>query len=588
MTPIGTSAAALVAATALLLPGPLPVAVAADPKSGPPGADRAAAAPAAGTHEEPEFIVTLEPGTSAAAILDRADSVSDDDTVERFNGKALRGFVASLSGDQARELRQAPGVDLVERNRHIVGHPLPPSGAVPLPAGDAPTGQSAADAISGQSAALSWGLDRTDQLTGLDGQYRPPGDGSGVHVYVLDGSIVTTHPEFTGRIGNGASFVTDSSGSQQCDGHGTHVAGIVGSSLFGMAPGATIHPVRVLDCAISGTSTSLINGINWVLADWTGKGKPPAVVNLSVGGRSSRAIDAAVAQMVARGIVVVASAGNSRPGGAPVDACTFSPGGEPSILTVGAIDITDTEADFSNWGPCLDLYAPGDEILATDSAAVPGFGLRLSGTSQAAPHVAGAAAVYWGLYPQASGAQVQQAVVDQASRGLLTFLRPSVGSPNALLRLDPSPPPPPPVPITPAPVPPPPTQVPAPSSPGTPTVAAPGSPSGAPTASPPRQPADAASGVVRPPGKVKRLKVVKKTGETVTVKYRRAKAAKAYKFAVKRLGIPKSSWQPRGKTERTKFTIKRLTPDTRYRIRAVARNTSGVSLPTYRKVRTRG
>jgi subtilisin family serine protease len=521
-------------------------------------------------------------------VLRDSVAAGTTDEVARIRGEVVDGAVLRLRPGQAARLADEPGVAAVEPNLTFTARTAGAPGSVEAPdargsaegaepAAVAAAGSSGASdevvPISGQRVALSWGLDRTDDVIGLDGDYSPATNGAGVHAYVLDGNVVATHPEFAGRVGTGATFVNDTTGTAGCDGHGTHVAGIIGSNLLGMATEVTLHPVRVMDCSNSGTSLSLLNGINWVIADWEGRGSPPAVVNMSLGGPPSAVVAAAVATMSTRGMVVVASAGNAEPGSAPVDACSGSPANIGPILTVGAVDITDTEASFSNWGTCLDLYAPGEDILSTNWSGAPGTAVQASGTSQAAPHVSGAVAVYWSQFPQAKGPQVQRAIVDQSGRGLITFLRPGVGSPNLLLNAAATAAPPPP-------------GAPAPTLRPVPVELPP------PVVDPPRAiPDDGGQVLLRPPDRVKGLRVVKATRTRVTVRFRPAAFAKTYTLwsqqvnrAAKKGSV---SWRRAGTTPKTRFTVKRLRPGTRYRIRVVAKNGDGASPRAFVRARTK-
>lgn len=226
-----------------------------------------------------------------------------------------------------------------------------------------------------------WGLDRLDQVpTTPDSRYSYEQTGLGVDVYVVDTGVRGTHQEFSGRVTEGFSAVSDGPGNQDCNGHGTHVAGTIGGEVFGVAKDVSIIPVRVLGCDGSGTLSGVISGLSWIGQVHDGT---PAVVNLSLGGGASASMDAAVEGLLARGIHVVVAAGN-----ASADACNFSPARVPGALTVAASTIQDELAGYSNFGSCVDLIAPGSSIrsayFSSDTAAA-----TLSGTSMAAPHVSG-------------------------------------------------------------------------------------------------------------------------------------------------------------------------------------------------------
>jgi len=266
------------------------------------------------------------------------------------------------------------------------------------------------------------GLDRISQRTlPLDGVYQYSQTGSGRKVYVVDTGILAGHVELAPRVEAGYSVVNDGLGSTDCNGHGTHVAGTVGGRTVGVAKGVTLVPVRVLDCTGSGTSSTVVAGLDWVAAN----APAGSVVNLSLGGGASQAVDGAVLKLLAKGILPVVAAGNEN-----ADACLSSPARVPGAVTVGASTATDARASFSNFGSCVDLFAPGTGIVSAWFSANNALATA-SGTSMASPHVAGAAALLWASQPQLSVSQVHDALKQRASTGLLSAV--GAGSPNALL-----------------------------------------------------------------------------------------------------------------------------------------------------------
>ncbi|MFM8155135.1 MAG: S8 family serine peptidase [Actinomycetes bacterium] len=277
---------------------------------------------------------------------------------------------------------------------------------------------------SGTQGCATWGLDRIDQRSlPLDTTFTPAGTGSGVRAYVIDTGVYASN-DFSTRLTTGYDFVDNDAVATDCHGHGTHVAGTIAGTTYGVAKSATLVPVRVLDCFGSGYTSDVIAGINWVISDHQSNPNSPAVANMSLGGGANKSMDDAVAAAVAAGITMVVAAGNSN-----VDACTVSPARELTAVTVGATDSTDTRAAFSNYGSCVDIFAPGVSITS-DGIANPSSTATMSGTSVAAPHVAGAAAVYLGLNPNATPAQVTTSLTSSSSSVVLSA---GSGSPNYLL-----------------------------------------------------------------------------------------------------------------------------------------------------------
>lgn len=228
-----------------------------------------------------------------------------------------------------------------------------------------------------------WGLDRIDGVK--DGAYTYISSGSGVRIYIVDTGVDASHREFGSRVLDGHDAFNENLDQIDCHGHGTHVAGLAAGSYYGAAKNATIVPVRVLDCEGRGNTTTLLNGINWILANHPGG---PGIVNMSLGGERDVEVNSAVSKLIGSGLTVVAAAGNSGS-----DACNFSPASAFGVISVGAIDKYDTRASFSNWGPCVDIFAPGVQITSANSLDH-NISSRRSGTSQAAPYVAGAIATF--------------------------------------------------------------------------------------------------------------------------------------------------------------------------------------------------
>ncbi|WP_338676698.1 S8 family peptidase [Streptomyces sp. SCSIO 30461] len=414
------AATALLAALSLTAPGHAATAQdrGAEPRPGPAPLHLA---------DEPlrgSYIVSLEAGADAAAVTQHA-GVKARYTYD----KAMRGFSARLSKEQLAAVRLVPGVAAVEEDSRVYVHRTPPRRPHSFPA--VPTGLGApgrradtaprAGSVPLRSAlAASWGLDRADQRKlPLDGKFATTATGDGTTVYVVDTGIDYKHSEFGGRALYGFDSVGDGRRGRDCDGHGTHVAGTVGGATYGFARKATLVSVRVLDCDGVGAWSGIIAGLDWVVRN----AKPRAVLTASLGGTKSPSVNGAADAVFARGVLPVIAAGNSAD-----DACRTSPASTPRVVTVGAVDRTDTEADFSNYGRCLDLYAPGTEIV---SALLGGGSTQMSGTSMAAPHVAGVAALYRGAHPDASPKAVSDWLVGQATKKAIRNLSP--GSPDRLL-----------------------------------------------------------------------------------------------------------------------------------------------------------
>ena len=281
----------------------------------------------------------------------------------------------------------------------------------------------------------TWGLDRVDQADlPLDQTYSYADDGGNVHAYIIDTGVRSSHNEFSGRVGNGISYAPESGGFlfggggidssiEDCNGHGTHVAGTVAGSTYGVAKRAIVHPVRVLSCSGSGANSGVIAGVDWVAANHI----KPAVANMSLGGGNSTALDDAVNAAIDAGVNFVVAAGNDN-----ADACSGSPNRVDAAITVGSTTNNDQRSSFSNRGSCVDIFAPGSNITSawftSDSSTN-----TISGTSMASPHVAGVVAQILSRSPNATPAAVFSAVLNSAATNRLSSL--GNGSPNLLMQV---------------------------------------------------------------------------------------------------------------------------------------------------------
>ena len=269
----------------------------------------------------------------------------------------------------------------------------------------------------------AWALDRIDQREStLNDKYTYTYDGSGVTVYVMDSGINAGHEDFSGRVIGGFSAINDGRGTSDCAGHGTHTAGVIGGKTYGVAKNVTIVPVRVLDCKLGGSATSVMAAAKWVIENH--QAGVPAVVNISFSGSKSTPLNETVRSLIADGLIVVVAAGNQNR-----DACSYSPSSETSAIVVGSIKQSGSKDSVSNTGPCVDLFAPGSDVVGAWFDAPKSY-RSSSGTSNAAPVVAGIVATMLQQNPLATQVDIERALLANATRDVLTGL--GAGSPNLL------------------------------------------------------------------------------------------------------------------------------------------------------------
>jgi subtilisin family serine protease len=318
--------------------------------------------------------------------------------VNRVYSSVLHGFATTMSERAAKRLAADPAVAYVEQNQVV--------------------------RLQDTQTGATWGLDRVDQASlPLDGSYTYPNTASSVHAYIIDTGILTTHSQFGGRASSGYDFVDNDSDATDCNGHGTHVSGTVGGSTYGVAKAVKLVGVRVLDCAGSGTTAGVISGVNWV----TSNAIKPAVANMSLGGSASTSLDTAISNSIAAGITYGIAGGNDS-----ANACNYSPARVSTAITVGATTSTDARASYSNYGSCLDIFAPGSSITSAWYTSTTATN-TISGTSMATPHVVGVAALVLEANPSYTPAQVASYLTSNATSGVVTS--PGTSSPNLLLHV---------------------------------------------------------------------------------------------------------------------------------------------------------
>jgi aqualysin 1 len=331
----------------------------------------------AGTAIKGSYIVVTkqEGGLRRAALASRIHT--------RHNYSVINGFAADLTAEQLAEVRKDANVLFVEEDAVVQ--------------------------LEATQTNATWGLDRIDQVSlPLNGTYNYTTTASNVTAYVIDTGIQTSHSQFGGRAAVGYDAIGDGQNGNDCQGHGTHVAGTIGSSTYGVAKGVKLRAVRVLNCSGSGSNSGVIAGINWVTTNHV----KPAVANMSLGGGASSAVNTAVTNLSNAGVFVAVAAGNNN-----ANASGYSPASAPAVTTVGASTRTDARASYSNYGSLIDIFAPGTDITSTWIGSSTN---TISGTSMASPHVAGVGALYKATYGDAASSTVDSWIKANSSASKIT------------------------------------------------------------------------------------------------------------------------------------------------------------------------
>jgi len=386
----GSATLVLLAAACSDAPTTAPSAAAAVVPSGAKAARTGGLGPRAAIPEH--YIVVFNDDVGDAPGLARRIADAHGGALLQVYDRALKGMAIQIPDAAAALLSRLPDVAYVEQDQEM--------------------------SIDATQSGATWGLDRTDQRNlPLSTTYTYTRNGAGVFAYIIDTGIYTSHSQFGGR----ATNVYDAFGGtgQDCNGHGTHVAGTVGSATYGVAKGVSLRGVRVLNCSGSGSTSGIISALNWLAASHAN----PAVANMSLGGGYSSSLNTAVNNVASSGVFMAVAAGN-----ASSNACNYSPASAANATTVAASTRTDARASYSNYGSCVDLYAPGSSITSTWNN---GGTNTISGTSMATPHVTGVAALYKATYGNASYSTIRSWLTSNATSGVITG-NPS-GTPNRLL-----------------------------------------------------------------------------------------------------------------------------------------------------------